>query len=174
MPSNQSHHSDITFMSDLLDLDETTNRAWLPDEVGAVLRHQLNAPIEFDLSELDDISSDRVARLAAAHGLLVKSFLDVFQHQNPPVELLILTKQFAKRHSQARRSPLPKQVAMVLYYLSILTARVRLGQHISSLDDKRLCAGIERILKEGWVDETTKALLANGLEVLGQNEGANS
>ena len=79
-----------------------------PEELGAILRHQLSTAVEFDLSGLDP-GSQRLLRAAAAcgQGGRVRTFRDLFFHPHPPLQLLHLTKNFAKGHLKHPESPLP-------------------------------------------------------------------
>src|SRR5208282_5592011 len=94
-------------------------RLWRPEELSAIFRHQMSSPILVDLSGIDPATSARLKLLSGAQSLLLKSFSDLFQHAVPPLELLSLTKDFAKANMDQPASSLPQEVAAVLYYASI-------------------------------------------------------
>ena len=159
-------------LSDFLAPDELGKRIWRASELGAVLSHQLSAPVGFDLGRLAPTLADRLRVASAAEGLLLRSFNDLFQHPCPHVELLLLVKDFAKRHLAHPASPLPPQIARVLYFASISVALVRCGRRITRLDDARLRGGIEWAMAQPWVDESTRGLLSQGLDALeGSGDG---
>src|SRR5271157_4036281 len=110
-------------------------RLWRPEELSAIFRHQMSAPILVDLGGFDPATAGRLKTLSNAQSLLLKSFLELFLHPVPPVELLTLTKEFAKTNLDHPDSILPKEVAAVLYYTSIAAGLVRLDQRISQLND---------------------------------------
>jgi len=139
---------------------------WQPEELAAILRHQMSAAVQFDLGALDAGLAGRLSKLSSSQGLLLKSFADLFFHPHPPLELLRLTKEFAKAHKNHPDSPLPDEVATLLYFLSIVAARVRCGERITQLDDEALGRGIKRLLAQAWIDEKTRALLLEGLACL--------
>ncbi|HEX3718876.1 MAG TPA: hypothetical protein VH595_12985 [Verrucomicrobiae bacterium] len=136
---------------------------WRPDELGAIFRHQLSAPILVDLGGLDSATAARLKLLAEAQSLLLKSFSDLLLHPAPPVELLSLTKDFAKANMDHPESSLPKEVAAVLYYASISAALVRRGERISQLKDAELERGLRWAKDQPWVDKQIQQLLVQAL-----------
>jgi hypothetical protein len=146
-------------------------RLWQPEELGAIFRHQMSAPIMVDLGGIDPATAARLKTLTSAQNLLLKSFHDLFLHPVPPVELLTLTKDFAKGNMEHPDSALPNEVAAVLYYASIAAAYVRLDQKISSLSDTELKRGLSWARALPWVGESVQKLLDEALRKLGQAGG---
>jgi hypothetical protein len=138
-------------------------RLWRPDELAAIFRHQLSAPVFVDLGQLPKGEAARLKCVSDAQGLLLKSFSELFHHPAPPVELLELTKDFAKANMDHPESALPNEVASALYFTSIAAAYVRLGARISKLRDNDLRRGWLWTRDQGWIDEKTKALLNEAL-----------
>lgn len=136
-------------------------RVWRPEELGAVFRHQMAAPVSVDLGCLDPGVSGKLKTLTDASGLLLKSFRDLFQHPAPPVELLRLVKEFAKFNRDQPESLLPPEVASVLYYLSIAAALARWGERISALSDEELQRGFGWAMSQNWMDEPARELLGS-------------
>ena len=165
MPERDIRKSSLEALSRMMAL-KGDGSVWRPDELGAILRHQLSAPLEFDLGSRAPRLASKVRTLAAAQGLRMKSFADLFAHPNPPAELLQLTKQYAKACGKRPESPLPREIAMLLYFLSIAVALVKCQQRISDLDDAQLRQGFEQFFKQSWVDEGSRAILSQGLECL--------
>jgi hypothetical protein len=147
---------------------EERARLWQPEELGAIFRHQMSAPILVDLGGFDPATAARLKTLSHAQGLLLKSFLDLLAHPVPPVELLTLTKEFAKGNMDQPDSSLPNEVAAVLYYLSIAAAYVRLGRRISQLNDAELRRGLEWAKGKPWVEPQLQRLLEEALQKLAQ------
>lgn len=134
-------------------------RLWTDQELGAVYRHQLSAPIMIDLTAMDERQASQVRVLSEAQGLLLRSFSDLFQHPSPPVDLLVLTKDFAKSNQLTRQSALPEKVAGVLYYTAIAAALVRCHARITKLTAPELAKGFSWALAQPWIDEPTRRLL---------------
>jgi hypothetical protein len=148
-------------------------RVWHPDELAAVFRHQIAAPVSVDLGSLDPGIRGKLKTLTEASGLLLKSFRDLFQHPAPPLELLRLVKEFAKLNREQRESLLPSDLATVLYYLSIAAALVRWGERISALTDDELRRGFAWTLSQDWIDEAARELVVSARGKLpGGNGGA--
>jgi hypothetical protein len=134
-------------------------RMWRPEELKAIFQHQMSAPVLVDLGGFDPAVAARLKNLTAAQGLLLSSFLDLFLHENPPVELLVLTKDFAKANMDHPESSLPGEVAAVLYYAAIAAASVRLGERISQLSDGELRRGLTWAGAQTWVEPRIRQLL---------------
>jgi len=134
-------------------------RLWRPEELGAIFRHQMSAPVLVDLGGYDPGTAARLKRLSEAQSLLLKSFSDLFHHPAPPLELLELTKDFAKANMDHAQSSLPAEVAAALYYTSIAAALVRLGARITRLPEAELRRGLRWTSEQAWLDEPTKQLL---------------
>ncbi|HTV62608.1 MAG TPA: hypothetical protein VMH30_08580 [Verrucomicrobiae bacterium] len=145
---------------------ELRAKLWRPEDLAAMFRHQMSTPMLVDLGSLEARTAAKVRTLSEAHGLLLKSFSDLFQHPAPPLELLELVKDFAKSNIDHPQSGLPDEIATALYYSSIAAALVRLETRISRLPDADLRQGLRWTREQAWLDEKTKGLLAQALEKL--------
>lgn len=153
----------------LLQMSEGHQPLWTSQELAAICRHQLSAPIEYDLRSLSSDAARKTRFVSAAQGLLLRSFADLFSHPQPPLELLELTKEFAKGHRNQPESPLPVEVSTLLYYASVAAALLRCRQRISGLTDQALREGLEWAAALDWVEEPIHQLFAETLSLL--NEG---
>jgi hypothetical protein len=158
----------------LLAAGEERAKLWRPEDLAAMFRHQMSAPILVDLGSFDVRTAARLTTLSQAQGLLLKSFSDLFQHPAPPVELLELVKNFAKANVDHPESGLPDEIASTLYYLSIASALVRLDARISQLSDADLQRGLRWTAGQAWLDEKTRDLLAQALLKLSRSQEAPS
>ena len=158
-------------LASLLASGEESARLWRPEELAAIFRHQMAAPIIVDLGTIDSPTAARLKEQSEARGLLLKSFADLFQHPAPPVELLTLIKDFAKANRDHPGSALPAEIASVLYYASIGAALVRLDRRISQLPDDALRQGFQMTLKQDWLDSATRDLIASALSKLSEGSG---
>jgi hypothetical protein len=146
-------------LAGVMGLGESPARAWRPEELAAVFKHQMAAPICVDLAGLGSGTAARVRTLTDATGLLLKSFEDLFLHPNPPLELLVLVKEFGKRNRAGAGSVIPHELATMLYYLSIAAAMVRWGERISSLSAEEVGRGLEWCCGQAWIDSRSRELL---------------
>ena len=80
---------------------------WRPDELAAIFRHQMSAPMLVDLGTFDLRTATRLRTLREAQGLLLKSFVDLFHHPAPLIKLLELVKDFDKANLDHPESSLP-------------------------------------------------------------------
>ena len=122
----------------------------------------MSAPIEIDLGRIDPALSERTTTPQVAGGPPIATFRDLLEHPNPPVDLLELTKRFAKRCREDRDGLLPEEVAGVLYLWSIVAAKVRCGRRISSMDDASLERNIDWALRHPWLDPSARDLFRAG------------
>ena len=159
-------NSDSRLLAEMMDPDPSGGRGWHNEDLGAILRHQLSAPVQFDLGNLAREVAQKLRMLSEAEGLLVKSFGDLLGHPNPPIELLEMTKDFAKACASHPDSPLPKEIASLLYFASIVVALTRRGERISQLSDVALRRGIERVMDQPWLHDKIRRLLQEGLNLL--------
>jgi hypothetical protein len=157
----------------MMDLSGTAEDLWRPDELAAMLRHELAAPLPVALGRLGEEAARRMQELGlpADSGMTLG---DVLHHACPPVQLLDLTKRFAKLCNTDPDTVLPRDIAQLLYLASITAALTRAGQRISSLSAPSLRLGLEWATRQAWVDDATRALLKEGLEHLGSSRGGES
>ena len=139
----------------LFSVDADPVGAWGAHELGAILRHQLASPVDAELSPP-----------AVAHGGEIRTYADLLRHPHPPVELLRLLKNFAKCHCGHPLSALPAEVMAVLYYASIVAARFHAHARITRLTDSELQRGIDWIISQPWLEDTTRCLLDKALQNL--------
>jgi len=173
MKDDDVHNSDPQSLTQMLSLDAGDEKLWSLEELGAILEHQLSAPLECDLGRLDSGLARRPRKVnSAAHPegtRPLKSFRDLLSHPSPPLRLLELTKQFAKACRNNPHGPLPDEIATVLYFLSIAVAMTRCGQRITKMDDRSLEFSLNWALRQPWLDEATRGILQEGLNALGSS-----
>jgi hypothetical protein len=132
------------------------------EELAEILDHQFSAPLGFDLARLSNHSTRRLKSLCSSADPPIESFGDLLHHPSPPVELLKMTKEFAKLCWTDHDHRLPEDVATILYLLSIAVAMTKCGRRITGQDDSALRRSLEWALMQTWLDESTRALLREG------------
>jgi hypothetical protein len=166
--------SDRRSLARLMGLDEDAESPWAERDFGAILAHQLAAPLEPDLQSVDPGVGGRLKELAAGGAAPPATFRDLLHHGQPPVELLELTQKFAKRCRKGPDSPMPDEVSTILYLLSITVARIKCHARISRLDDESLRASLQWALAQSWLVGEMRQLLLDGAAALGQTDEAAS
>ena len=156
----------------LLDDTSAEDRLWSADDLQDIFVHQWSAPLALDLGGLDDAHATQVETLATSKQLLLRSFGDLLKHERPPLALLELSKEFAKRCLNSPHSTIPHDVARVLYFASIAAALSRCGRRISELSDARIISGISWALSREWLAEEARDVLSSGLEALRDPESS--
>src|SRR5436309_2342668 len=150
----------------ILALDEEAGDLWAPDELRAIWQHQMNTATEVDLAGLNAPGAGPLQKSEAMQVFKEKTFRELFTTAEPPLELLKLTKEFAKQILKNSEETQLKEVASALYYASYAAGLVRLGKRIGSLEDRELRPGFAWGLNRSWLDEGTKKLFAEASAVL--------
>jgi RNA polymerase sigma-70 factor (ECF subfamily) len=138
-----------------------------PAGPAVLLQQVMTAPVPLDLGAVDAALAGMARTWAEGQGLVLRSFGDLLHHPNPLPELLEVAKEFAKENRTDPESPLPREVATVLYYACIAVALARCGRRITRHDDATLGQGFRWGCEQPWVDEATRGLLREGLRALG-------
>ena len=141
-------------------------------DLSAILRHQLEAPIQFGVEAMPETSgkADDGKPKGEDQRPPITNLRELFRHPNPPIEWLRQVKDFAKINREHSDSPMPKEIATVLYYASIAAGWVRHRQRITSLDIAALREGMTWAQSQPWVDGPTRALMTEAITVLGPAE----
>jgi len=153
---------DASLLTRMMDLDASKLSLWESEDLAAIFQHQLSAPVDFDVGGTNATLTQRIRTLGSMQGPLIESFRDLLHHPCPPIELLEMTKRFAKACRNRPGGPLPDEIATVLYLLSIVVAMIRCGKRISKLDNQGLRYGLDWALGQTWLDEPTRKLLDEG------------
>lgn len=176
-------------LTTLLELDDS---AWPQPSIGdlrSILTHQLDAPLLLchPGDELAKPVRGPGSGGAAASGAadpqgqtsreddwLARSIRQVLEDPSPSVSVLSMIKNFAKRHiggdgnnqgasGKAKdRGLLPREVALVLYYLAIATAQHQKSP-ISSLDRSTIRQGLTWCSHQPWLDAGAHRLIQRAL-----------
>jgi hypothetical protein len=154
MYGSEIRQSDPTRLASILEMAQS-DRLWQPEELGAVLVHQLAAPLEFN----DGLHPTGPAEGGSTFGALLRD-------AHPPISLLQQLKAFAKFHAMDANHVIPHEIAAVLYYGSICAAALRCGCRITELDVASLELGITRLLACNWLEESIQKLFNDGLVAL--------
>jgi len=166
MDEREIFDSQAISLAQIMTWGDSNDDVWKPDELGAMFEHQLSAPLEVDFSNLSHPHMRRVQSLCAAAIPPINSFADLLHHPHPPVELLEMTKEFAKicrSHDECR---LPDEIATVLYALSIAVALTKCNRRITKLDRQGLRYTFDWALGQSWLDPSTRELLEHGSQAI--------
>ena len=139
--------------------DQPDTGLWGQQEMRAMWEHQMSAPMEADLD---------IAQAEEGAGFTGKSFRDLLENSSPPLALLMLTKDFAKRTFKEAEDSQLKEIAAALYYTSYAAGMTRLGQRLGGMETLELRGGFDWALGRAWLDDQTKELLSQGRKLLEQ------
>ncbi|MCA9117581.1 MAG: hypothetical protein KDA79_21070 [Planctomycetaceae bacterium] len=140
--------------------------SWTEAEMGALLEHQLSAPLAGLLAtrklrpSLEGLNADQADRP------LRELLLDATLAADIAVPLLDAVKQSARRQLHADVPDWPHPLARVVYFTAIAAARVHHGAHISRSTDLVLRAGFDQVRTRTWVHPALSELLAQASSLL--------
>ena len=135
--------------------------SWNVTELGPILEHQLDTPLDLDLDP-DAVAQEAGNRPDSGSkrvGAEIRTFRQLLLHPHPPVALLNLVKQFAKGCRSRPDGPLPHEVATVLYLVAIAAARAKCHQRISTLDDAAWQRAVDWAVAQPWLNAEIRELL---------------
>ena len=150
----------------ILAQDQPETALWEPEEMRAMWQHQLRAAMEADLSTLPSAKSNALRNAPEAIAFGQKSFGELLLHSQPPLVLLQLTKDFAKQVLKEAEDPQLKQIAAALYYVSYAAGMTRCGKRLGAMSGHELRGGFEWALARVWIDDRSKALIAEARGLL--------
>ena len=165
-PKRDASRSEPSSLARLMALDTSTKHDWHPAELGPILRHQLDSPLGFDLGNFAPESKATLAAVDPPANIPLETFGDLLRHPHPPLGALKLMKEFAKANRDNPESSLPTEIATVIYFAAIVVALTRCGQRITGLDDDALGKGMEWVVAQPWVDESTRSLFRDALTLI--------
>jgi hypothetical protein len=151
----------------ILSLDDEAAGVWDPAEMKAMWLHQLSAPLETDLGGTTSATSEEAASLKLFSG---KNFSQLLAHDEPPLALLHLTKEFAKQTLKDADDKQLKEIASALYYAAYAVALTRCGKSLGSLKGYHLVAGFSWAAERAWVDEPTQTLFRTALQQVARKQ----
>jgi hypothetical protein len=99
-------------------------------------------------------------------GRPLETFNDLLTHPSPPIPLLRMAKEFAKRADKTTVDPLPSEIALSLYFLVLAAALLRHQSSISTLTPCELHQGFAWTHDRPWLDQANKHLIATAAENL--------
>ena len=120
-------------LAGLMRVDEAAS--WNVTELGPILEHQLDVPLDLDLGPVEAEERGRPDAEDGSAGAEIRTYRQLLLHPRPPLELLTRVKQFAKHCRGRPDAPLPHEIATVLYLAAIAAARLKRHERISVLDD---------------------------------------
>ncbi len=151
----------------LMAFERSDESLWEATDLHAILCHQLDAEVEFDLTHFGGIAKETVTSVAGSRESKGPcTFGRLFTDLNPPLEMLDMTRRFAKRSRTQGPDGMPDEIATVLYYAAIAAARLRHEASISKLDDRSLLDGLDWALDQPWLVASLRGLLAETAQAL--------
>ena len=158
-PPRDPDKTEPSVLARMLALDMSSKHDWHHAELGSIYQHQLDSSLEFDLVNFAPDSKTAVHQRG--------TFRDLFRNPHPPLDILKLVKEFAKANRDNPESCLPAEISTAIYFAAIALAMTRCGERITELDDDKLRRGIEWVVAQTWIDESTRSRCRDALGLIG-------
>jgi len=162
-PENPLPTQSPDVLAELLSLGNSTSISWTPADLGAIWRHQMSAPLLFDLGDLTPKARDTISGVTASSNFPLHSFADLLNHPSPPIELLLFTKEFAKSVRAGDDAAFAAGPATVLYFSAIALGLLRANRRITEMDSAALEKGLRWCAAQPWLDAYTRSLFDDAL-----------
>ena len=170
-PIEAIHSSQSQMLAKLMTLSAAVDPVWDDkSELPFLLRHQMSCSLEKELGALRRGAAEQVSELRRRHNGPLTSFQDLFASPASPLPLLRMAKELGKRSMVSADGDLPREVAAVLYYVSISVALSRCHERITELDDDSLRRGLKWLLTREWVNDDVREWAAQGLRAVTGDE----
>jgi hypothetical protein len=170
MQDPQMQMDNPTALLAMLNMSGKSPHVWLPQELAAILRHELQAPLALALGAYA-AEADNMIRQLSDTNPPPESLESVLLQPRPSVEILNVVKKFAKSSSlEGVEDGMPREIALLLYFLSIALARARCQTRLSELPDEAVMNGLQWMLGQNWVADSIRSLASEALNHLGQSK----
>ena len=151
----------------ILALDEDAGDLWAPEELRAMWQHQMRTPVDIDLGGFNAPGAGPLQSSAAMQSFKGKTFSELFADRQPPIEVLKLTKEFAKDTLKQAEEKQLKEIASALYYAAYAAGLLRYQKLIGSMKAEELKPGFSWAVKLSWLDDQTRELIGKARDLLG-------
>lgn len=141
--------------------------AWSAQDMRAVLAHILKTPLQVEAEALaarSNTATPSVSELIQKTG--GGTFGSALSLAVPSPEILLLIKEYAKASLHLADADLPREVARVIYIVSVLRAREIKGLSLSTLSDADLAREALRLLTLAWLPSEILSQLRASLVVV--------
>ncbi len=165
MSHKDLHHAGADTLAQVMRLGQSHHVEWAPDDLAQMLEHLLSSDLALELTSLDQVSAEMISQVASSGDRPLQTIRDVLTDPNPPHQLLNWLKQYARTKSARHSGPLPTPVASVLYFASIVSARLRCQTTLTTFDDATVIEAIRWALDQSWLEPTLTSLFQDGLRV---------
>jgi len=149
-------------------LDDDATDLWSPEEMKAMWQHQLAAPIDVDLATVTSVRATTLRSSPHLAAFQRKTFAELFTQESIPIELLELTKEFAKEILRDAEERQLKEIASVLYYAAYAAGLSRYRKIIGTMKHHELRPGFNWAITQTWLDEQTRKLIAEAGQLLAE------
>lgn len=167
MNTGNTQYDGFDVLSHVIAFDSDGRAVWPAEDLQAMLHLLMRAPLESTLSP-DPYRRNAIVSVMECARPVPRTFKELFGHRQPPIELLQMTKDFAKRSRNSSSSPLAPEVCLLLYYCAIAAALVHAGQRITKLPTDELRNGLNWLARQPWIDAQTRELAMAGLAYIRQ------
>jgi hypothetical protein len=163
MKPRSAHQRSKDILSAIMDVSQPAMIPWSPNDLRAILEHQLATPLAMEIDRLTQCSGcnrEEVSQLI--EDSKCRTFGEFLAIANPSRKMLAVIKDFAKS-AMSDSEILPRDVARIIYVSVILRGRQIKGRALTTLDADSIEREARRCLSYGWLPESTRDIIRKGL-----------
>lgn len=135
--------------------DPGAQSMWAADELAQLWHHQLEANVPKCVEELSLVHALHCQTLCAGAVPPIKSLRDLFLRHAPDVQVLAMVAKWMERALGDPEELLPREVALSLFNVSIVLARVRCATKLINGSDTELARRADWVAARSWMDAGT-------------------
>jgi WD40 repeat protein/predicted Ser/Thr protein kinase len=166
-------NSDPSLLARFFDLGSGEG-GWEADELREILSLLLAAPLVPELTKALPDEATFARQFAEAATPPITAFSDLFQHANPPSELVDIVQHFAEWHLRRADSSLPAEVAKLIACSAIALSLVRCEGAKRDLDIAVAMEGLGWARRQTWIPDWLGDVLALAQSSGAQDHGASA
>ena len=147
--------------------DPGAQSMWAADELAELWHHQLEANVPKCIEELSLVHALHCQTLCGSAVPPITSLRDLFARQAPDIQVLTMVARWMERALGDPEEQLPREVALSLFNVSIVLARVRCATKLISGSDTELARRAAWVASRPWMDAGTAEQMRHASRELG-------
>lgn len=164
--SNIFDHRKIQRLAKLLDLRDDEPSTWSDEQHAASFQLQMALPLRTALADVSPRMTALLSLVAGENNQPIVTLGDLFEHPQPPIEILQIVKEWATQCMQKKNDDIPPRVAPVIYLAAVAAAFVKCQHRLTRSDDTDLQVTFRQALGASWITGSIRHLFQNALQRL--------
>ena len=136
------------------------------EQHAASFQLQMALPLRTALADVSPRMTALLSLVAGENDQPIVTLGDLFEHPQPPIEILQIVKEWATQCMQKKNDDIPPRVAPVIYLAAVAAAFVKCQHRLTRSDDTDLQVTFRQALGTSWITGSVRHLFQNALQRL--------